>query len=138
GKLYQTLLISVIGVVTTGIVLLVFFKIPVLKVAALVILGCLGSIPMTAVNLLVDILNPKLEWTNPQEAMKRNINGLFGMLASMIIILIFTALVIVMVVLKLPEWGIYLILGLAMTGMAVPAVAVLLNTAERKYVKLEG
>ncbi|NLK91253.1 MAG: hypothetical protein GX274_06715, partial [Clostridiales bacterium] len=48
-------------------------------IVLIVILGLLGSIPMTQIGMVIDIIRPSLKWTNPQQAMKQNLNVLFGM-----------------------------------------------------------
>ena len=42
-------------------------------------LGLLGSIPVTEMGMIIDITRPLLTWTNPQQAMKQNLNVLIGM-----------------------------------------------------------
>lgn len=48
-------------------------------------LGVLGSIPIIFAGMLIDIEKPLLNWTNPQRAVKQNMNVLFGMLAGLLI-----------------------------------------------------
>lgn len=48
-------------------------------------LGVLGSIPIILAGMLIDIEKPLLNWTNPQRAVKQNMNVLFGMLAGLLI-----------------------------------------------------
>lgn len=48
-------------------------------------LGLLGSIPIILSGMLIDIEKPLLNWTNPQRAVKQNMNAVFGMLAGLLI-----------------------------------------------------
>ena len=44
------------------------------NIIGIVLLGLLGSIPMTELGMVVDIMRPLLVWDNPQKAMKENLN----------------------------------------------------------------
>ena len=39
---------------------------------------------LNTMTLIIDVLRPKLEWNNPQEAIKQNMNALLSMLLSLI------------------------------------------------------
>lgn len=47
-----------------------------------VILAMIISFPCTALSMLIDMNNPKLNWTTPQQAIKQNFNAFLGMLVS--------------------------------------------------------
>ncbi|MCR2043063.1 hypothetical protein [Anaerosalibacter massiliensis] len=49
------------------------------NIIGIVLLGLLGSIPMTELGMVVDIMRPLLVWDNPQKAMKENLNVFFSM-----------------------------------------------------------
>lgn len=137
GKLLQGFSISLIGSVITGIILVVFLKFSLLRVIIIFIIAVFGSVLLTSLNLIIDVFHPKLVWNSPQEAMKQNMNSLFGMLASFAIIGILVAISIALLMLKLPEWAIFLILLLAIIILSVPALIGLFTLAERQYRKLE-
>lgn len=50
------------------------------------ILGLTGSVLLTLIGILIDIQRPLLNWTNPQRAVKQNMNVLFAMLAGLVVI----------------------------------------------------
>ena len=54
-------------------------KLDILIILLIIFLGLLGSIPMTQIGMIIDILRPMLDWNNPQKAMKQNLNVLIGM-----------------------------------------------------------
>ena len=54
----------------TAIILAIFIM-PVPSVILITLLGFIGSIPLTAFNLMIDMAKPKLIWNNPQEAVNR-------------------------------------------------------------------
>jgi len=51
-----------------------------------IVLGILGLYPLINLGLLLDLLRPKLHWTNPQQAMKGNLNVLADMAFGLIIL----------------------------------------------------
>jgi len=52
--------------------------------AILIGVGMVGIIPIIEAGMLLDILRPKLEWENEQQAFKQNLNVMFSMLLSML------------------------------------------------------
>lgn len=54
---------------------------------AYVVLGVLfGAVATSCAGLMVDLIHPRLTWNDPQEAMKGNINTLFGMVLTMVVL----------------------------------------------------
>ena len=137
AKFLQSLCISVISVIMTGIILAVFFKFSVSRVLIIFILGVLGSVLVVALNLIIDVLHPKLEWSSPQEAMKQNMNGLFGMIASFLAIGVLAGAAVILILLKLPELAVYILLLLFIVSLSVPCLIGLFALAERQYRKFE-
>jgi len=137
GKYINAFSISEIGILVTAILLAVFLKISLAKTLIIIILGTLGSIPLTALNLLIDVLRPKLVWNSPQEAMKQNTNGLFGMLASMLVLCIFAGITILLIANGVSEWLTYIILGAVMCVGSFLSLKGLFAAAERQYRKIE-
>ena len=79
GRILSSLAIQVIGIIALLISLAFILKLEILTVVLIIILGLLGSIPMTQLGMIIDILRPMLVWDNPQKAMKQNLNVLIGM-----------------------------------------------------------
>lgn len=52
-----------------------------------IVLGVLfGAVATSCAGLMVDLIHPRLTWNDPQEAMKGNINTLFGMILTMVVL----------------------------------------------------
>lgn len=138
AKLLVSMIVSAIGVLATALIMLIFFKLPVIWVLGATVAGIIGSVPMVALSLLLDVFHPKLIWNSEQEAMKQNMNGGLGMLISMLVLLIYGAVGAVLLILKLSVpvvlLGIVLVSGLfgALSLLALYAVA------DRKYRELEA
>lgn len=137
GKFIQGLSVSFLGVISTGIVLIIFFDFTIYRVLIMIMLGVLGAGLLVALNLMIDVLHPKLVWSSPQEAMKQNMNALLGMLASVIVIAAFGGFSVIMITLGAPEWLIYTVLAILMAALGVPSIMGLMSLADRRYRNLE-
>jgi len=137
AKLIHGTVIQSIGVLVTGVVFTLITRISLLRMLVLLLLGIIGTIALVAVNLLIDVLRPKLEWKNPQEAVKSNLNSMLGMLAMFIVLGILSAAAFGMVLLKLPHWLVYLLLGVLMVIFSVSVTIGLFVVSEYKYSRIE-
>lgn len=79
GRVLASLGIQVLGLIALLVSLAIIMEVNIQSVVLIVILGLLGSIPMTMIGMTIDIIRPLLTWTNPQQAMKQNLNVLIGM-----------------------------------------------------------
>lgn len=79
GRVLAALVIQVLGLVALLISFAVILSINLKSVILIIVLGLLGSITMTMIGMIIDIIRPLLTWTNPQQAMKQNLNVLIGM-----------------------------------------------------------
>ncbi len=79
GRVLASIAVQVLGLIVLLAVLAFFVKLKISTVILITVLGILGSIPMTQLGMVIDIIRPMLVWTNPQQAMKQNLNVLFGM-----------------------------------------------------------
>ncbi|HZJ76198.1 MAG TPA: hypothetical protein VFC70_00690 [Oscillospiraceae bacterium] len=79
GRILSSVAIQILGLITLLIVLAFIMKLKVSTIILIIVLGLLGSIPMTQIGMVIDIIRPLLTWTNPQQAMKQNLNVLIGM-----------------------------------------------------------
>ena len=51
-------------------------------------LGTIGSFPLLAFGLIVDMMRPLLNWDNPQKAVKNNMNVMIAMMVGWIYMLL--------------------------------------------------
>ncbi|MFA5577177.1 MAG: hypothetical protein WCZ27_04205 [Tissierellaceae bacterium] len=79
GRLLSALFIQILGIIALLGSLAFIVRLGLLDLLLIIFLGLLGSIPMTQLGMLIDILRPMLDWDNPQKAMKQNLNVLIGM-----------------------------------------------------------
>lgn len=84
AKLLLGTMISVMGVVMSSIIFVFLLKFDILRLLSVFVLGVIAGFTTSAMNLLIDLLRPKLVWNSEQEAVKQNLNAFLGMLASWI------------------------------------------------------
>ncbi len=82
---FHLLFITAIQIVYL-IIFCFIFKIPFINLYWMIPLFIINSINISLIGLIIDYSNPKLEWEVGISAMKRNINGIFGMLGAVIVI----------------------------------------------------
>lgn len=71
--------VSALAAVATAVVLCPSFRIGAVPSLAGVVLALVALYPIVVADVLLDLLNPKLLWNNPTEAIKQNVNALYGM-----------------------------------------------------------
>lgn len=88
----------IFGIIMTIVLLLpayivawILLKINIVSMLVLIILSLTGIAAVNLLGLLIDALHPVLEWENPQKAMKGNLNVLFSMIATMMVMGILVA-----------------------------------------------
>jgi ABC-2 type transport system permease protein len=109
GRVLASIALQVLGgFVLIGCILFII-RLDILSILLILVLGLIASIPMTQIGMIIDILRPMLNWSNPQQAMKQNLNVLIGMGVG---VLYGGALIILVKFMlnKINIWGIYSIL----------------------------
>lgn len=137
AKFVHSYLVGTLGVVTASIAAAVFFH---LKIAPLVPafgLSMVGGALFTAVGMMIDLARPLLDWTNPQKAIKQNLNVVMGLVAD---IGILTAAVFgakALIKAGLGTIGVLGILFAALAALAAASYAALLRFADKRYPAIE-
>jgi ABC-2 type transport system permease protein len=137
AKLLLSLVTSAMVVLLTGVIITIVLRIAFYRAIIIMILGLFGSVPMTIYNMMIDISRPKLGWTNPQEAIKSNLNGILGMVISIIVVIVLAAAVLIMMMVGAPEVLIYVIIAAVITIITIPGYHILLSMARSKYTSIE-
>ena len=124
----KSLILVVIGVIA--------LKLDVFRILILLFLGVLVSVPVNAICLLYDVSFAKLDWTDPQQAMKGN----FGTMVAWLLSLLYVA-ALGGIVYSLIRWGvayswIYCVSGAIILASAYAFIRWLDNVAERRYAEI--
>ncbi|HPD01380.1 MAG TPA: hypothetical protein PLA01_08535, partial [Acetivibrio sp.] len=138
SKLIHSMSISMMGSLVIAGFMVALIRVSVLKVLFLIILSSLGSMTILILDLIIDIFRPKLDWTNPHEAVKTNLNGLFGIIVSMGFMLILTVFASAMVLLQLPQTVVFLGIFIFEAVMLLLSIIVLFKPAEKRYRNIEA
>jgi ABC-2 type transport system permease protein len=83
AKLVHSYSISVLGVAVSAVAASVMFRLRIGILAPAVLLALTAGLLLTIVGMLIDLARPLLDWTNPQKAIKQNLNVLFATLAGL-------------------------------------------------------
>ena len=137
GRLLSSLMVQAIGIVCLIVVLPFLIKIDLENIIGIIALGMLGSIPVTLLGMIVDILRPLLDWDNPQKAMKENLNVLIGMGIGALYILIVGLLVYLLLKIDVNIYLIYLSMGLIFCLSSYFLFKILTKLVERQFINLE-
>lgn len=79
GRVLASLFIQVLAVIILCVSLSFVVSLDITTIILITFLGLLGSIPMTQIGMIIDIIRPMLDWDNPQKAIKQNLNVLISM-----------------------------------------------------------
>jgi ABC-2 type transport system permease protein len=137
AKFLHSYLVGSLGVVTASAVAVGFFRLSIVHVAPAFVLSLVAAVLLTAVGMMIDLARPLLDWTNPQKAIKQNLNVLLALLAD---IGIMTAVFFAAKALIKARLGTVAVLGAVSAGLAVLAAAsyaVLLKFADKRYPEIE-
>ncbi|MDW7761330.1 MAG: hypothetical protein SCM96_11945 [Acidobacteriota bacterium] len=138
AKFLHSYLVAVLGVVTAGATAAFFLHVKAVHLAAAAALALAAGALLTAVGMIIDLARPLLDWTNPQKAIKQNLNVLLALLAD---IGILTAVFFGIKAMMKAGWTAPAVLGglfVALSALAAVVYAVLLRFADRRYPEIEN
>ena len=137
AKLLHSSCLSLVALIIIALPLYFLLGILLYRLIIIVFIGFLVNVLINIVGLIVDLLRPKLEWKDPQEAIKQNLNAFLAMIISLIIMLIIGGVSILLLIKEVSEFFIYGILTLIVIVLLVPSYYGLLALANKKYNSLE-
>ena len=138
AKLLQGYMVSALGVIVTCITAGIFARFSLFSILLILFIGLVCSVPLTSLNLILDVFNPKLIWNSEQEAIKQNMNGILGMLVSLLFLAVLAAFAVVMLLTGMPAWTVYAGIVLIAVISGTLSLMALFKLAERKYIELEA
>jgi ABC-2 type transport system permease protein len=137
AKFMHSYLVAMLGVVTASVVAAVFFHIRVARLAPAFVLSMAAGVLLTAAGMMIDLARPLLDWTNPQKAIKQNLNVLLALVADVVIL---TAAFFGVKALVRAKLGASVVLGVvfvALAALAAASYAALLRFADKRYPEIE-
>ncbi len=88
GRGLSALCIQLLGIVFTLILLAFITPLTLGTVVISLVFGTIGSFPLLAFGLIVDMMRPLLNWDNPQKAVKNNMNVMIAMMVGWVYMLL--------------------------------------------------
>lgn len=137
AKFLHSYLVAMLGVVTAGIVAAIFLHLRPAHLAVAAGLSLAAAVPLTAVGMMIDLARPLLDWTNPQKAIKQNLNVMLGLFADIGILTALFFGVKPLVKAGLPAAAVVGIVFAALAVLAAASYAALLKFADRRYPAIE-
>lgn len=84
AKALSGVLISISGLISMMLVLTFLLEIPLVIAIFIVVASAVGIVFISYVGIMIDLINPKLNWDNEQKAVKQNINIIFSLLVGIV------------------------------------------------------
>jgi len=137
AKLIHSSCLSLIALILIALPLYFLLDMLLYRLIIIIFIGLLANILINILGLIIDLLRPKLEWNDPQEAIKQNLNAFLAMLAVMFIMFILGGIAVLLALKGISELWIYGILALIIVLLSVPSIYGLFALAHRKYNSLE-
>ena len=137
AKLVHSYGISVLGVAVSTAACVAIFHLRFGILAPAIGLALLTGLLLTIVGMMIDLARPLLDWTNPQKAIKQNLNVLFAMLAG--VGFLFGTGWLAAKLLKRGVGGptVLLLLAALLAGLSAAGLALLFRFARKRYVEIE-
>lgn len=133
--LHATLFTSIAAfIVTVGIVIL---GAPLSVGAWVLLLGATIAAVFNLLALMIDLRFPRLTWSNPQEAMNKNMNALINMLIEFALVLVLGSLIVIAFIVGVPPLATKLVLLLLFVACNWGLLKGVQAYAERRYEQIE-
>ncbi len=136
AKLIYSLLFSLAQLAILAGAAIWFLKLDFVRSVVLIALGILVSAPVSIICLLNDLRSPKVNWTEPQQAMKGNFQTLVAWLFSLLYLGILVLVTRGFLLLGLSIRLLYAVLGVLMAVSSYGLLTWLDSAAESVYPKL--
>jgi ABC-2 type transport system permease protein len=137
AKFLHSYVVALLGIGAGSAVLLAVFRLKASLFLAAAAFSLTGAVALTAVGMIIDLARPLLEWTNPQKAIKQNLNVLFATFANLGVLAVlgfFTSFLA-----KAGSSGdtILIIMFAAVVLLSLSGYFFLLRLAEKRYHQIE-
>jgi ABC-2 type transport system permease protein len=137
AKFLHSYLVSILGTLTASAVAvaILHLKAPHLVVAAG--LSLVAGVLLTAVGMIIDLARPLLDWTNPQKAIKQNLNVLLATCADIGILTGLFFAIRIMIAAGLSNGAVIAALYLVLAALSGLSYAALVKFAGKRYREIE-
>jgi ABC-2 type transport system permease protein len=137
AKFLHSYLVAILGTVTASAVAAWLLHLKAAHLAAAAGLSLVAGVLLTAVGMMIDLARPLLDWTNPQKAIKQNLNVLLAMCADIGILTGLFFMIRFLVKAGFSGGTVLALLFVILTALAGLGCAALLRFAEKRYREIE-
>ena len=137
AKFLHSYIIALLGIITASVVLVAILHLKAVACAVAIVLALLAGIVLTSVGMSIDLARPLLDWTNPQKAIKQNLNVLFALLANIGFLTILGFLLFFLAKAGISSNTLLIALIVALVVLSLFSFRFLLRFAERRYTEIE-
>jgi len=137
AKFMHSYLVALLGTLTASVVVVWLLRFPAGQLAAAAGLSLVAGVLLTVIGMMIDLARPLLDWTNPQKAIKQNLNVLFGMCADLGVLTALYFAIRAMVRARLSHGAILVLLYVVLCVLSAASYAALVRFAERRYREIE-
>jgi ABC-2 type transport system permease protein len=137
AKFLHSYLVSILGTLTASAVAVAILH---LKASHLVVaagLSLVAGVLLTAVGMIIDLARPLLDWTNPQKAIKQNLNVLLATCADIGILTGLFFAIRIMIAAGLSNGAVIAALYLVLAALSGLSYAALVKFAGKRYREIE-
>ena len=138
AKFLHCYLISLLGIAAASVVAVVLLHPGAALLIAAAGLALVTNALLTSIGMMIDLARPLLDWTNPQKAIKQNLNVLLATLADVGILTLAFFGVRFLIKTRLADAAIVGASSTAMAMLAALSYWALLRFAEKRYREIEA
>jgi ABC-2 type transport system permease protein len=138
AKFLHSYLLALLGTVTASTVAVWLLHLKAAHVAAAAGLSLVAGVLLTSVGMMIDLARPLLDWTNPQKAIKQNLNVLLAMCAYIGILTGLFFVIRFLVKAGFSGTTVLVSLFVVLTALAGLSCAALVKFAEKRYREIEA
>ena len=138
AKLLFAFVSTLVSAAPVVVVFAVALKAPLLNTVMVAVLGVLASLVGLIAGLIFDMTRPYFKWTNPQQAVKNNLNAVFPMFVDAAVLGGLAFLSVNMVQAQLAPAAVYGTLAAVLIVLNLAAFQVALAQAEMRYNRLDA
>lgn len=138
AKFLHSYLLALLGTVTASTVAVWLLHLKAAHVAAAAGLSLVAGVLLTSVGMMIDLARPLLDWTNPQKAIKQNLNVLLAMCADIGILTGLFFVIRFLVRAGFSGTTVLVSLFVVLTALAGLSCAALVKFAEKRYREIEA
>jgi ABC-2 type transport system permease protein len=137
AKFIHSYFIALLGIVVASGVLIFVAHLKAVVFAGAFLISLTAAVALTAVGMIIDLARPLLDWTNPQKAVKQNLNVLLSMLADIGILTVLGYLSIVLLKRGIGGGGLFAALLGILILLSYASFQFLLKFANKRYIEIE-